>query len=294
MEIAIIGAKGQLGSDSVKVFGEDTIPFTHSDIDIANNDSLIKIKDSKPDVIINTAAFHKTDDCEDNPEKTFAVNAIGAKNVAKICNELGAINVYISTDYVFDGSKLNQYSLLSGYKPSPYYEDDIPNPINTYGISKVAGESFTKLSNRYYIIRVASLFGIAGASGKGGNFVETMIKKARNNEEIKVVDDMIISPTYTKDAANMVRNILMRNLPSGIYHVTNKGQCSWYEFAKAIFDILDMKANISPTKTDIYKSKAKRPMYSPLASIKLEKYGLEMEDWKDALRNYIIEKEYIK
>ncbi len=284
MRVAIIGAKGQLGSDLVKVFPEDdVIPFIHNDLDVTSYDSLVKIKNSTPDIIVNTAAFHKTDDCEDNPEKTFTTNAIGARNVARICNELDATMVYVSTDYVFDGSK-----------NSPYDEDDIPNPINTYGISKVAGESYTKLANRHYIIRVASLFGTAGASGKGGNFVETMIKKARNNEEIKVVDDMVMSPTYTRDAACMVRNILVKNLPSGIYHVANRGQCSWYEFARTIFETLDIEANLSPSKTSIVQLKARRPMYSPLVSTKLKKYGLEMENWEAALRNYLIEKEYLR
>lgn len=287
MKVAIIGAKGQLGSDLVKVFGDDAIPFTHDDIDVTNYDSLKKIKSLKPDVIINTAAFHKTDDCEDNPEKTFAVNAIGARNITKLCNEINATNVYISTDYVFDGSKLNQYG------PSPYCEDDIPNPINTYGISKVAGELYTRLTNTCYIIRIASLFGTAGASGKGGNFVETMIKKAKNNEDIKVVDDMIMSPTYTIDVASTIRNILVKSLPSGVYHVANKGQCSWYEFAKTIFELLGTKVDITPIKTVILQSKAKRPMFSPLTSINLQRYGLEMENWEDALEHYLIEKGYI-
>lgn len=284
MRISIIGANGQLGSDLVKAFrNEEVEAFTHSDLDVGNFDSLIKLKESKPEFIINTAAFHKTDDCEDNPEKTFSVNAIGARNVARVCNELGATMVCISTDYVFDG-----------LKNVPYNENDTPNPINTYGISKVAGESYTKLADKHYIFRVASLFGAAGASGKGGNFVETMIKKARNIEEIKVVDDMIMSPTYTRDAADMIRNVILKKLPFGTYHIANSGECSWYDFAEAIFETLGMKANLSPTKTDILKTKARRPMFSPIMSIKLNKYGFEMESWRAALKNYLIEKEHLK
>ncbi len=283
MRVAIVGARGQLGSDLVKAFhNHEVIPFTHADLDVTNYESLLKIKDSMPDAIINTAAFHKTDDCEDNPEKTFAVNAIGARNISNVCNKLSATMVYISTDYVFDGSKT-----------SPYNETDIPNPINTYGISKVAGESYTRLAGKHYIIRVASLFGSAGSSGKGGNFVETMVKKARNNEEIKVVDDIIMSPTYTWNAANMIQNILVKKLPYGIYHIANRGQCSWYEFAKRIFETLEIKADISPTKTNILQSKVKRPTFSPLISIKLKKHCLEMERWEDALKNYLIEKGYL-
>ncbi len=257
--------------------------FTHTDVDVTDYSSLTKIKNSNPDVIINTAAFHKTDDCEDKTEKTFAVNALGAKNIARIGSELGAVVVYISTDYVFDGCRNN-----------PYSENDTVNPTNTYGISKVAGEFYTKLTDKHYIVRVASLFGIAGASGKGGNFVEAIIKKAHNGADIKVVDDMIMSPTYTRDLASMIKNILDKELAFGIYHVTNNGQCSWYDLAVATFEMLDMDPNLSPTKTDILQSKAIRPMYSPLISVKLEQYGLEMESWEEALKNYLMEKGHLK
>ncbi len=286
--IAIIGAKGQLGSDLVRTFediGHEIVPLTHADIDVIDPDSSRKILEKiQPDIVINCAAYVRVDDAEDFPDKAFAVNALGARNIALICKDLDAILVYISTDYVFDGRK-NQ----------PYTEDDIPDPLGVYGTSKLAGEYFVKnIVENHYIIRSSSLFGIAGASGKGGNFVETMIKKARNNEEIKVVDDMIMSPTYTRDAADMIRKILKKELPFGVYHAANGGQCSWYEFAGAIFNMLGMEANISPIKTDVLQSKARRPMYSPLVSMKLKNYGLEMENWETALRNYLIEKEYLE
>jgi dTDP-4-dehydrorhamnose reductase len=192
--------------------------------------------------------------------------------------------VYISTDYVFDGRKMQ-----------PYTEEDIPNPLNVYGNSKLAGEYFVRNTlENHYIIRSSSLFGVAGASGKGGNFVETMIKMARNREEIKVVEDMIMSLTYTKDAAEMIRNILTKKLPFGIYHVANRGQCSWYEFAQAIFKTLGMDACLSPTKTNMLQSKARRPVFSSLVSVKLNKHGLEMERWEEALTMYLIEKKYLK
>ncbi len=148
------------------------------------------LKEHRPDVVINTAAFHKTDQCEEEPLKTFSVNALGARNIAMITKEIDATTVYISTDYVFDGSK-----------KEPYTEEDIPAPINTYGISKLAAEHFTKQNPKHYIMRIASVFGKAGASGKGGNFVETMIAKAKKNESLTIIDDMWMSPTYTIDAA---------------------------------------------------------------------------------------------
>ena len=176
MKVVVIGATGQLGSDLVKVF-EDVIPLTHRDIEVTDLSSCEILKELKPDVVINTAAYHKTDECEENPEKSFLVNSVGARNIALICKEIGAIDVYISTDYVFDGSKGESYT-----------EEDVPDPINVYGVSKYAGEILTRnICDRYYIVRVASLFGIAGASGKGGNFVETMIKKGKSGDELYVI-----------------------------------------------------------------------------------------------------------
>ncbi|MCZ7392293.1 MAG: dTDP-4-dehydrorhamnose reductase [Candidatus Methanoperedens sp.] len=287
MKIAIIGANGQLGSDLVRTFNTEyeVIPLTHADIDVADfRLSKKTLKKVHPDVVLNCAAYVRVDDAEDLADIAFAVNALGARNIALICKDLNATLAHISTDYIFDGLKAH-----------PYTENDIPNPLNVYGNSKLAGEYFVRNTlEKHYIIRSSSLFGIAGASGKGGNFIETMIKKAHNNEEIRVVDDMVMSPTYTRDAADMIRNILIKNLPFGIYHVSNSGKSSWYEFAKAIFDAAGMEASLSPTKTDILQSKAKRPMYSPLVGIKLKKYGFEMESWESALRNYLIDKEYLQ
>ena len=170
MRITLIGSTGQLGQDLSKAFQSthDVIGLRHQEIEVTDKSSVVSLKQQKPDVIVNTAAFHKTDLCEDEPLKAFAVNAVGPKNVAEVSTEIGATAVFISTDYVFSGSK-NQ----------PYIEDDVPDPINTYGISKLAGEFFTRQSPRHYVFRVASLFGVAGASGKGGNFVETMLRIAK-------------------------------------------------------------------------------------------------------------------
>lgn len=284
MKIAVIGANGQLGSDIVRIFNE-VVPLTHADIDIEDFTLSKKtLKKVHPEVVINCAAYVRVDDAEDFPDKAFAVNALGARNIATICRDLDATLIHVSTDYIFDG-----------LKAKPYTENDIPNPLNVYGNSKLAGEYFVRNAlEKHYIIRSSSLFGIAGASGKGGNFVETMIKKAHNNEEIRVVDDMIMSPTCTKDAAYAIRSILIKNLPFGIYHAANSGSCSWYEFAKTIFKTLGINAHLSTIKTDALQSKAKRPLYSPLVSIKLKKYGFEMESWESALRNYLVEKEYLR
>lgn len=284
MRIVVIGATGQLGTDLVKVLKDEheVIGFNHTNFEVSDYNSCLCLKDHQPDVIVNTAAFHKTDQCEEEPLKTFSVNALGARNIALISQELDAINVYISTDYVFDG-----------LAKEPYTEQDVPSPINTYGISKLAAEHFTRQATKHYVVRVASVFGVAGASGKGGNFVESMIKKANCNEPIRVVDDMWMSPTYTKDASSVIKSLLEFNLPFGIYHGTNKGCCSWYQFAKQIFELTKVTPNLKPIKTDPYFGKAKRPPFSALTSSKLLKYNLEPRDWKEALLAYLIEKGHI-
>jgi len=284
MKIAIIGATGQLGSDLVNAFGEEAIPLAHDDVEVKDFSSCIRaLKNNNPDVVINCAAYVKVDDAEDFADEAFGVNAIGAKNVAQACEKTNTTIVYISTDYVFDGTK-----------GAPYLESDIPNPINVYGLSKYAGEIFTKTySSRSYIMRTASLYGVKGARGKGGNFVETMIQKAKHKDKIKVVNEIVMSPTYTKDAAEAIKKIIKGGLQPGIYHVTNKGHCSWHEFAKAIFDILRLDVDMEPITMKEMNSKAKRPKFSALESEKLPDYGLKMRGWKKALEDYLREKGHL-
>ncbi|MDK2915196.1 MAG: dTDP-4-dehydrorhamnose reductase [Thermococcaceae archaeon] len=287
MKVAIIGANGQLGTDLFEVFSRDpefeVIPLTHKDLDVTVLDSLEIFKEIKPDVIINTAAYVRVDDAELYPEKAFAVNAIGALNVAKVANEIGAINVYISTDYLFDGEK-----------GEPYTEEDIPNPINVYGASKYTGEIFTRnYSPKHYIIRVASLYGQAGASGKGGNFVEWVIEKVKRGEELRIVEDQFMSPTYTKDVARTLKEFLELGPEFGVYHMVNEGFCSWYEFTRAIFEILGWEVQVKPIKSNELNRLAKRPRFSALENKKLEKLGLKMRPWKEALRDYLKEKGYL-
>jgi len=284
MKIAVIGSTGQLGTDLVKILGaaHEVVGFTHNDIEVADYDSCLILKKHQPGMVINTAAFHKTDQCEEEPLKTFSVNALGARNVAMITKEIDAIAVFISTDYVFDGSK-----------KEPYTEDDVPAPINTYGISKLAAEHFTRQNPKHYIIRIASVFGKAGASGKGGNFVETMITKAKKNEPITVIDDMWMSPTYTKNASSIIKEITEKQLPYGVYHATNKGYCSWYQFAEQIFQLTGLTPDLTPIKTEQLTMKAKRPQFSALKSIKLPQYNIEIPTWQEALREYLVEKGHI-
>ncbi len=302
MKVAIIGANGQLGSDLVGVFKEEAIPLTHRDLDVTEPESVGILKDLMPDVVINTAAYVRVDDAEVEVEKAFQVNAIGALNVAQVCNDINAVNIYISTDYVFDGTK-----------GAPYGEEDVPSPINVYGLSKYAGEVFTRnfslcgapphdpaspvralkktLPKKYYVIRSSGLYGKAGARGKGGNFVEFMIQKARSGEELKVVDDQFMSPTYTMDVAVMLKKFLEVKPEFGIYHIVNEGYCNWYDFTTEIFNILgwDAKIQITPIKSSELKRLARRPIFSALWNKKLDELGLRMRNWKEALKEYLME-----
>ncbi|MBE0448483.1 MAG: dTDP-4-dehydrorhamnose reductase [Actinobacteria bacterium] len=285
MKIAIIGANGQLGTDLVEVLSKEhhVIPLTHGDIEVEDFESCRTLLDVEPAIIINTAAFHRVDLCESNPDKTFAVNSIGAKNLAVIASELSAINIYISTDYVFDGEKKD-----------PYTELDQANPLMTYGISKLAGESYTKIySDKHYIFRIASVFGKAGASGKGGNFIETMISKARAGEALKVVNDMLMTPTYTKSAAKIIASVVEKELPYGIYHITNQPQCSWFDFTKGIFKLLDLRVAVEPVSMHAFESPVKKPKNSALVSAKLPDFGIQLENWENSLMDYLGEKKYL-
>ena len=279
MKAVLIGANGQLGTDINKTCPENVnlFPLTRKNIDITNKDLLyITLKEIDPDIIINTAAFHKTDECEKKEELSFKVNTIAVKHLAEISDYLNAKLIHISTDYVFDGNKQKE--------KTPYVESDVPNPLNIYGLSKYAGEIAIKnYTSDYLIIRISSVFGKSGASGKGGNFVYTILKYAKENKPLKVIDDIFMSPTYTLDAAKNIWQLILEEKPSGIYHSANSGICSWYEFAKEILYLSGLKTKVEPVNHNFYPSIAKRPLWSPLASEK----GIILRHWKKALKHFL-------
>jgi dTDP-4-dehydrorhamnose reductase len=282
--IVLIGANGQLGTDIVKVLekksGIHLIKLTHKDMDICDQVDTRRILVShKPDIVINTAAFHKTDECEDNPEKAFQVNSFAVRNLAMVCRDLDAVLVHLSTDYVFGGDK---------ERKTPYTEDERPFPLSAYGVSKVAGEYFVQtLCPKYFVVRSSALFGLAGSIGKGGNFVETMLKLAREEKPIRVVNDQFTSPTFTEDLAmKIVQLIETKNY--GLYHITNNGECSWFDFAKTIFELSNLSPDLQPTTTEAFGARANRPRYSVLARKNLASIGLDdMRSWKDAVKDYL-------
>ena len=288
IRVAVIGSTGQLGTDLVKVLNESgkyqVFPIGHERIECSHLTSVQKaLEEVRPEVVVNCAAFVRVDECEDKPEEAFRVNALGALCVARCCADLGALCVYISTDYVFDGDK-----------ELPYTENDIPRPINVYGNSKLAGEYFVQqVCPRWLIVRMASLFGKAGARGKGGNFVETILSKARAGDQLKVVNDIRMSPTYTLDAARAIEQLLQQRA-SGLFHLTNQGHCSWYEFARQALELAGIHYNMQPVASVDYPTKAHRPRNSSLTSVKLDSSARELlRPWEEALRAYMIEKGYL-
>ena len=289
MKIALIGSDGQLGTDIYKYFknkGADIAGLTQKEIEVCDKNICISVLfEMKPDLIINTAAFHQVDVCEDEVLKTFEVNVGGVKNLAEICLEIDSALMHFSTDFVFGGYVKN----------TPYNEDDCPAPISVYGISKLAGEHVIRyMLKKYYILRVCGLYGHAGSLGKGYNFVELMIRLAKEGKDIRVVNDQVLTPTSTKDVTEKLFEFIQKG-KYGLYHMTSSGSCSWYEFACEIFKLSGLNPNISPTTSEEFVTKAKRPSYSVLDNRNLRKIGLkDMRQWKAALTDYIEERKALK
>lgn len=283
--IAVIGSSGQLGSDIVSVFAKSkwqVLPVNRDNLTVEDDSQVHKyFSENKVDVIVNTAALHQVGICENEVSRSWAVNAQGSSNIAAAAKAQGAKYVYISTDYVFDGKK-----------SVPYSESDQVSPINVYGASKAAGE-FVALTHspNNIVARISSVFGLAGSSGKGGNFVETILNKAKKGEDLRVVDDMFMAPSYTRDIANKLLNVLDQNL-SGIFHLSNLGRASWYEFAAEICKQVGLEVQIEKTKTDV-DSLPRRPIDSSLSTDKLISLGIHQRSWQDALNAYLIEKGHI-
>jgi len=279
MRTLLIGANGQLATDILSVLPSgDTVPLTHQQLDVCDYGAVRKaVETHRPDVVINTSAFHKVDVCEDETVRPFEVNALAVRNLAVLARETGFTLVHFSTDYVFSGAKGRAYN-----------EDDAPGPLSVYGVSKLAGEYFVRtLCSRYYLIRTSGLYGVAGASGKGGNFVETMLRLARQGGPIRVVNDQTSSPTYTHDLAGKVAELIETG-KYGLYHVTNSGPTSWYNFARTIFRLADLDVDIQPVTSEQFGARARRPAWSVMANRNLKRAGLSpLRPWRQALAGYL-------
>lgn len=282
MRIVAFGGWGQLGSDlsAAAVGRHELIRPSRADADVTDPDAVRGVLAAhRPDAVLDAAAIHKVELCEGDPARSFAVNAVGAWNVAAAARAVGARCVFVSTDYVFDGEN-----------PHGYVEEAVVAPLNVYGVSKAAGERAVRNAcPDSIVVRGSGLFGHAGSSGKGGNFVETMLAKAAAAESISVVDDQIFAPSCTRDMAGRILLLLERQVPPGIYHVANAGSCSWYRFARTIFDLAGVEADLSPRPAG--EQTVRRPRSSILLDTRSTELGLPPNrSWVDGLRWYLEER----
>ncbi len=274
VDIVITGAHGQLGKELERriSLSHSVVSLSKSDLDISEQDEVNKIiLQLKPQIIIHAAAFTAVDQCEIDRKKAYQVNGLGAGYVALAANKVGARMFYISSDYVFDGNK-----------QSPYLEEDVPYPQSTYGMSKWIGEQLVLSINKGTVIRTSWLYG-----HDGKNFVKTMLELATKNKEIRVVNDQVGSPTYVNDFVETLLNLFDKK--DGIYHVSNSGSCSWYTFAKTIFEEAGYNPKlVYPTTTEEYGALAPRPYFSVLGHKALLRENVKIpRSWNEAIKEFI-------
>ncbi len=278
--VAIIGAHGQFGRALVQAFAaEEVAPWTHEDLDVTDLDGLrAAVEAWRPHVLINTAAFHHVDGCEADPDRAFRTNALGARNVAAAAEAVGAAVVYISTDQVFGENPAHR----------PWTEFDPVGPLNIYGRSKVAGEELTRAGSvRHFIIRVSGLFGPGGSRSKGGNFVEKILRQAEDKPEIRVVHDVLFSPTFTGDAAAAVAAVV-RAGAYGTFHMVNAGVTSWFDLAAETLRLAGRPVPLVPMTTAELNLPARRPTFSALDAYHLRLGGFApLRPWAEALADYL-------
>ena len=282
MKIAVVGSNGQLGTEVVRAFrnnGDDVYPLTHSDIELSSMDSVVsRMKSLQPQVVINTAAMHHVENCEREPEKAFSVNAVGARNLATVVRERDAILMHVSTDYVFDGAKEH-----------PYEESDAPNPLSVYGNTKLSGEYFVRsIANKHFVLRTSAIYGRSPCRAKGGlNFIELMLKLARERGEVRVVDNEVVTPTSVVDLARQMVALSQCDF-YGLYHATAEGSCSWHEFAREIFALTSTKVDLQIAGPNEFPAKVPRPKYSVLENCGLKTRKVNVfRQWKEGLREYL-------
>ena len=279
MRVLAFGGWGQLGSDLAQAAQgrHELLRPRHADVEVTDAKAVRDaVMGKRPDAVLNAAAFHKVELCEEDPLRAFEVNAVGALNVARAAREAGARCVFISSDYVFDGEN-----------PHGYAEDHPVAPLSVYGVSKAAGERLVLTAcPDSLVVRGSGLFGHAGSSGKGGNFVETMLAKAEAGEAISVVDDQVFAPTSTRDMAERILLLLERRVPPGVYHAANSGSCSWYRLARTAFELAGIEADLTPCPAG--EQSVRRPRCSILLDTRSAALGLPPNrPWDEALAWYL-------
>jgi dTDP-4-dehydrorhamnose reductase len=279
VKIAIFGVSGQLGRDvSAALSAHDVVGVEHARADIRDASAVVDaLEDERPDWVVNCAAMTHVDRCETEVMPALEINALGAGHVARAAHAVGARLIHVSTDYVFDGRN-----------PGAYREDDPPRPINVYGMSKLAGEWGARSEcPATRVVRSSGLYGHHACRGKGTNFVETMMARAEKGP-LRVVSDERLTPTFTEDLARRIAAMIERAAPPGVYHATNAGACTWYEFAREIFRTAGMQVEVEPMRAADWKAAARRPANSVLEDRSLAALGFEpMPDWRDALARYL-------
>lgn len=277
MKVLVTGVKGQLGHDIVKECKKNGIMAKGVDIDemdITNfNQVESVINEDNYDIIIHCAAWTAVDKAEEEKEMCHKVNVDGTINIANVCKKLNIPIMYFSTDYVFNG------------EGSHYWKEyEKRNPLNYYGITKQESEEFVEKLDKYFIIRTSWVFGV-----NGNNFIKTMLRLGKENGEVRVVNDQIGSPTYTSDLAKLIVEMIQTD-KYGIYHATNEGVCSWYEFSCEIFKQAGINTKVIPVSSDEFPSKAKRPHNSRMSKDELDRNGFKrLPSWQDALKRYLHE-----
>jgi dTDP-4-dehydrorhamnose reductase len=282
VDLLIIGKNGQLGSTFVNEAQKRKLHFSaysHHELDISNSKHLQIILKGKPRIIINTSAYHVLADCERNPHDAFLINTTSVAQLAKIAKEVGATFVTYSTNYVFDG-----------VKKTPYKENDMPNPLQVYGLSKLAGEyaAINEYQKGTYVIRTCGVYGNGkkGSNSKGGNYILKILQEARKSNKILASKKQITNPTYAKHLAIGTLDLLQSKAPPGLYHLANEGEMSWYDFAKAIVSSVGLKTKIVVREDE---ANYKRPLYTVLGNYKAKKYGVVLPKVSAGLKEYIEE-----
>jgi dTDP-4-dehydrorhamnose reductase len=287
VRLVIIGGNGQVGSDLAEVLrdaDEDVVSVSRSELDITQSSALReKLSQYHPDVIINCSVYHPVDECENNPERSFAVNATAVRDLALAAKDLQAAVVQFSSDYVFDGELGHSYK-----------EGDTPTPVSVFGVSKLAGEQLLRaVLPCHFIIRTSGLYGLAGSRVKRGNFVETMLRLGRQNGQVRVVNDLRMAQTSTRNLARQVL-ALIRTEYYGTYHASDHGDYSWYEFAKKIFEYSAMEVKVTPVSWRDMPFVAPRPRYSVLENCRLKALGMDqMQPIDVALQAYLKSKDVV-
>jgi dTDP-4-dehydrorhamnose reductase len=283
MKIAVLGAHGQLGRDLCPRLAGEVVPLSRADIDLARPEMITPVLESlRPAVLVNCAAYNFVDKAEAEADAAFAVNAWGMRALAGGCKTVGCKLVHFSTDYVFG---------LDTARAAALTEADPPGPVSVYGLSKLAGEYLVRAADPgNLVIRTCGLYGVWGSGGKGGNFVETMLRVAGQGKPLRVVHDQRCTPSYTADVADTAA-ALIRVGAAGLFHVTNGGSCSWYEFAAEIFRQAGVKADLTPITSAEFGAAADRPRFSVLSTAMLAAAGVPApRPWSEALTAYLDER----